>query len=58
MFNLIIRIDALNRHYPGGFEQYKKDNEEFIEGDIPLIWFDKHLVREGAMSANDIEQVV
>ncbi len=53
--NVLIRRDALERVYPGGFEQYVRDNAEFIG---ITCWFDEDIVREGAMSPQDAKGIV
>lgn len=45
--NLIIPIENIEKKYPGGFKQYKRENQH--------IRFDNFLVMKGAMSAYDIE---
>jgi hypothetical protein len=46
--NLIIPIENIEKHYSGGFTQYKKDNENrFVH--------DNYLVMKGAMSPWDME---
>jgi len=46
--NLVIPIREIDKHYPGGFEQYKKDNEGKME-------HDDYLVMKSAMSMEEIE---
>lgn len=53
--NVLIRRDALERVYPGGFQQYVRDNAEFIG---ITCWFDEDIVREGAMSPQDAKGIV
>jgi hypothetical protein len=49
--NLIIQIENIEKKYPGGFEQYKIDNENRIA-------YDNYLVMKGAMSPWDMESDV
>jgi len=49
--NLIIPIENIEKKYPGGFEQYKIDNEDRIA-------YDNYLVMKGAMSPWDMESHV
>ncbi|NDW12020.1 TIGR02452 family protein [Bacteroides sp. 214] len=46
--NLIIPIENIQKHYPGGFKQYKRDNGNDMAHDC-------FLVVRGAMNAMDIE---
>ncbi|MFV0469562.1 MAG: hypothetical protein ACK5MK_11625 [Dysgonomonas sp.] len=48
--NLIIPIENIEKHYPGGFEQYKKDNGT-------RMVHDNYLVMKGAMSPWDMESL-
>ena len=53
--NLIIprtRIDAV---YKGGWDQFLSDNHAAIGG---RIWFDDHLMRDGAMSPGDMRLLI
>ena len=47
--NLIIPIEKIEKHYPGGFKQYKIDNEKSITE------YDEYLVMKSAMGMEDIE---
>lgn len=53
--NLLIRIDAIEARYEGGWEQFKKDHEMEIGSSA---WYDDHLFRTGAMSPGDLESSV
>lgn len=53
--DILIPIEVVDRVYPGGFAAYCIDHEELI-GDG--IWHDDHLLREGAMSGNDVKHIV
>ena len=50
-FNIIIPIKKVEEHYPGGFEQYKKDHKLGV-------WYDHYLVREGAMNMMEIDMML
>ena len=54
-FDVFIKIDDIDRVYPGGFDAYCEEFSDLI-GDT--IWHDKHLLREGAMSGADVEQII
>jgi hypothetical protein len=49
--NLLIPISKIDKYYKGGFEQYKIDRKNNFESD-------DYLVKEGAMSSYDIENMV
>jgi len=53
--SLIIPIEKIEKKYPGGFNQYKKDNSELIGR---RIWYDDYIVRDGAMNPMDIEYLI
>lgn len=53
--NLIVPIEKIERHYPGGFSQFKIDNQSSLGG---RIWFDEFIVRDGAMNPMDMEFLV
>ena len=57
--NLVIPIENIEKHYPGGFNQYKKDNEADMKSDNycdnAKIRYDKHIVVKSAMCMEDIE---
>lgn len=46
--NLVIPIENIEKHYPGGFDQYKKDNEGKME-------HDDYIVMKSAMDMETIE---
>lgn len=48
--NIIIPIKNIEKHYPGGFDQYKKDNEK-------SMIHDNYLIMKGAMNQWDIESL-
>lgn len=54
-FDVFIRIDDVNRVYPGGLAAYLNDFAQDL-GDT--IWHDKYLLREGAMNEADVEIIV
>lgn len=49
--NLIIPRDHIDTVYKGGWDQFISDNQSAIGG---RIWFDDHLMRDGAMSPGDM----
>ena len=49
--NLIIPRDHIEAVYKGGWNQFVLDNQSAIGG---RIWFDDHLMRDGAMSPGDM----
>ncbi len=53
--DFIIPIDVIRKKYPGGWEQCLKDHEQLIGG---RVWFDEHLLRDGAMGPQGIESLV
>lgn len=53
--SLIIPIEKIEKKYPGGFNKYKSDNSQSIGR---RIWYDKYVVRDGAMNPMDIEYMV
>lgn len=57
--NLVIPIENIEKHYPGGFEQYKKDNEADMKSDNycdnAKIRYDNYLVVKSAMDMDDID---
>lgn len=53
--NFIIPIKTVDAVYPGGFEQYKKDNPH---GFAFRMWHDDFLLRDGAMSPLDMADIV
>lgn len=50
--NLIVPIEIIEQHYPGGFAKFKQDNKSYLGG---RIWFDEYIVRDGAMNPIDME---
>jgi hypothetical protein len=53
--DLIVRIDAIRAHYPGGIERCLYDHVGNIDG---RVWYYEHLFRDGAMSPRDITSLV
>ena len=51
MYNIIIPKNILRNKYPGGFDQYLKDNIAYLGN---IIWWDDHLLRYGSMDREDI----
>lgn len=55
--DFIVPIALIRAKYPGGWEQCLKDHAPLI-GPGGRVWFDDHLLRDGAMSPNDIGALV
>ena len=53
--DFIVPIALVRQKYPGGLEQCLKDHERLIGG---RVWFDDHLLRDGAMNPRDIKSLV
>ena len=53
--DFIVPIAVIRKKYPGGWEQCLKDHEHLI-GD--RVWYDDHLLRNGAMNPNDIASLI
>lgn len=53
--NLIIPIANIDRVYPGGFARFKEENKEAFS---KRMWHDEFLFRAGAMSPQEIENMV
>ena len=53
--DFIVPIAVIREKYPGGWEQCLIDHERLIGG---RVWFDDHLLRDGAMNPNDIESLI
>jgi hypothetical protein len=53
--NFIVPIKVIKQKYPGGWEQCLKDHEDLIGG---RVWFDEHLLRDGAMNPLDISYLL
>jgi hypothetical protein len=53
--DFIVPISVIHQKYPGGWDQCLKDHEPLIGG---RVWFDDHLLRDGAMNPRDIESLI
>jgi len=53
--NVLVRIDAIRKKYPGGWEKFLLDYQEVIGA---VGWYDEYLYREGAMSSEDISYII
>ncbi len=53
--DFIVPIAVIREKYPGGWKQCLKDHERLIGG---RVWYDDHLLRDGAMNPNDIESLI
>lgn len=52
--NLIIPIEKINEFYPGGFEGFKRDNQDDIGC---RILFDDYILRDGAMDPMSLKSI-
>jgi len=55
LIDFIVPIALIRQKYPGGWEQCLEDHEGLIGG---RVWYDDHLLRDGAMSPRDIRSLV
>ena len=53
--DFVVPIALIRQKYPGGWEQCFEDHERLIGG---RVWFDEHLLRDGAMNPADIGSLV
>ncbi len=53
--DFVVPIAVIRSKYPGGWEQCLKDHKGIVGG---RLWFDDHLMRDGAMNPNDIDHLV
>ena len=53
--DFVVPIAVIRQKYPGGWEQCLKDHEHLIGG---RVWFDEHLLRDGAMNPAAIAELV
>ena len=53
--DFLVPIELIRQKYPGGWAQCLKDHERLIGG---RVWFDEHLLRDGAMNPSDIESLL
>ena len=53
--DFIVPIAVIREKYPGGWEQCLEDHAPLIGG---RVWYDQHLLRDGAMSPGDIGYLV
>ena len=56
--SLIIPKTVIEKYYPGGFDQYRKDNDLRFVKENYNIWFDDDLVKEGAMNPMDMDDLL
>ena len=54
-YDLIVPVKTIQKKYPGGWKKCLKDHDGDIGG---RVWYDEHLFRDGAMSPNDIGNLV
>ena len=53
--DFIVPIAVIGEKYPGGWEQCLRDHTPLLGG---RVWYDDHLLRDGAMNPADIEVLV
>jgi hypothetical protein len=53
--NLVIPIEKIEQYYRGGWERYLEHHEHLIGR---RIWFDDHLLRDGAMNPKDMSVLI
>ena len=53
--DFVVPIALIRQKYPGGWAQCLQDHERLIG---ERVWFDEHLLRDGAMNPADIESLV
>ena len=52
---LLSQSPSSHEKYPGGWDQCLKDHKNLLCG---RVWFDDHLLRDGAMNPRDIDSLV
>jgi len=53
--NLLIPVNNIDAHYPGGFKTFCEENRGLMGG---RMWHDDNLLRDGAMNPKDMEALV
>lgn len=53
--DFLIPIATIRAKYPGGWEQCLADHARLVGG---RVWYDEHLLRDGAMNPRDIGNLV
>lgn len=53
--DFIVPISVIRAKYPSGWQKYLDDHRHLIGG---RVWYDEHLLRDGAMNPSDIESLV
>jgi len=53
--DFVIPIATIRAKYPGGWQQCLVDHQVLLGG---RVWYDEHLLRDGAMNPNDIGSLV
>lgn len=58
--DFIVPIATIHAKYPGGWEQCLKDHAPLMGGNGfgARVWYDEHLLRDGAMSPQGITSLV
>lgn len=53
--DFVVPISVIRQKYPGGWDQCLLDHELLIGG---RVWYDDHLLRDGAMNPSDIQSLI
>lgn len=53
--NFIVPIHVIEQKYSGGWQQCLRDHADLLGG---RVWYDEHLLRDGAMGPWDMEDLV
>lgn len=53
--DFVVPIALIRQKYPGGWAQCLTDHQRLIGG---RVWYDDHLLRDGAMHPGDIESLI
>jgi uncharacterized protein (TIGR02452 family) len=56
--SLLIPRRVVEKHYPGGWEAYKRENRGIVNSKNYNVWYDDLLVKEGAMDPMSMEFLV
>lgn len=53
--DFVVPIATIREKYPGGWKQCLIDHQNLLGG---RLWYDEHLLRDGAMNPSDIGELV
>ena len=53
--NLIVPIALIKQKFPGGWEKCLEEHKHLLGG---RVWYDDHILRDGAMNPNDMKSAV